>query len=566
MSRLEMQHLYRPPPQLYCQAFILCILILLNLDISAADMRTGHCAFATNTTLYIFGGKSSNNQTLNRFLSIDLSNSSDYNNAHWNVLNDSNSFNIVDGACEITSSGQALMFGFDSDSQNSTSGFQLYDTGTKNWVQSPTTTGLNVTEKFSKREGMASAIANDKVILFGGSTEGSSTDKTAYVLDTTSSPWNWTQIQASEKTPNATLGGAMIGIGRYAYHVSINTTTNNSCLVYAFDSKRLRWVGMIANDSMPTEAVLAAGGNLSEFVWMIPALRTSITNLTTTTTTTTTTLKKRAASDDTNMWLFSSVDHSLTNQTEINSTYVPREGSTATLIGASTLAIFGGNGNDSNLLVYNLIENQMVPPWSAIPVPTPAAQPTIGPSFSSSGDDSRNRMLGIVLGTVLGGLLVIVAIILLVRHHRKNQQEKNAYSAPYTSNTRQTTALEKPASDPSAIPPLNVAQPPEDTHPATMQGIVAAGAATVRPLSRSISATAFNAKAAIASRFTEHFGKENNSSVTPEESAEPTSSHPDPSYLTEPRPPHVQPSTSEDTNDVSNGSTDDIPPFRRSWS
>jgi Kelch motif len=560
MSRLEMQRFYRPPPRLYYKAYVLCFLLLLHLGVSAADMRTGHCAFATNTTLYIFGGKSANNQTLNRFLSIDITNSSDYNNGRWNVLNHSNSFNIVDGACAITSTGKALMFGYDSDSQNSTSGVQMFDTVTQNWTDTPTATGLNATEVFSKRQGMASAIANDKVILFGGSTDGDSSNRTTYVLDTTSSPWNWTLIQASEKTPDATLGGAMIGIGRYAYHFSINTTSNNSCLVHAFDSKRLRWVGKIANYTVPAESVVLAGGNLSEYVWMIPALRTS---------TATTQLKKRATADNTTMWLFSSDDHSLGNQTETNSSYTPRQGSTATLIGASTLAIFGGNGNDSNLLVYNLIENQMVPQWSAVQVPTPAqpASPSQTPteeSASPANNNNRNRILAIVLGTVLGGLCLLVALALLVRHYRKNRQAKTAYSAPYSSSTRPDTTLEKPVTDPSNMPSANVAQSPEHTQSSIMPGIVAAGAATVRPLSRSISATAQTAKAAIASRFTEHFGRENNS-VTPQESDEAVSSQPE-DYLTEPRPAHLQPSNSDDTNETSNGSSNEVPPFRRSWS
>lgn len=561
MFRLQMQRFYRPPPRLYCKAYLLCFLLLLCLGISTADSRTGHCAFATNTTLYIFGGKSPNNQPINRFLSIDLTNSSDFSDGRWNVLNHSNSFNIVEGACALTSTGKALMFGYDSDSQNSTSGFQIFDTVTQNWTAPPAATGLNATEVFSKREGMASAIANDKVILFGGSVDGDSSNRTTYVLDTTSSPWNWTQIQPSEKTPNATLGGAMLGIGRYAYHISINTTTNNSCLVYAFDSKRLRWVGKIANYTVPPESVLLAGGNLSEYVWMIPALRTS---------TATTQLKKRDATDNTTMWLFSSDDHSLGNQTETNSSYTPRQGSTATLVGASTLAIFGGNGNDSNLLVYNLIENQMVPQWSAVQVPTPvqpaspSQSPTVENGSSNGNDNHRNRTLAIVLSTVLGGICLLVLIALLVRHHRK-KQAKTAYSAPYSS-TRPDTTLEKPVTDPSNMPSMNVVQSPEHTHSSIMPGIVAAGAATVRPLSRSISATAQTAKAAIASRFTEHFGRENNnSSVTPQENDEPVSSQPE-DYLTEPRPAHLQPTNSDDTNETSNASSNGVPPFRRSWS
>ncbi|KAI9285490.1 hypothetical protein BC943DRAFT_323453 [Umbelopsis sp. AD052] len=561
MSRLEMQRFYRPPPRLYCKAYLFCFLLLLHLGLTAADMRTGHCAFATNTTLYIFGGKSTNNQTLDRFLGIDLSNSSDYNNGRWNVLNHSNSFNIVDGACAITSTGKALMFGYDSDSQNSTSGVQIFDTVTQNWSGTPATTGLNATEVFSKRQGMASAIANDKVILFGGSADGDASNRTTYVLDTTTTPWNWTQILASEKTPNATLGGAMMGIGRYAYHVSINTTTNNSCIIHAFDSKRLRWVGKIANYTVPPESVVLAGGNLSEYVWMIPALRTS---------TATTQLQKRATADNTTMWLFSSDDHSLGNQTETSSSYTPRQGSTATLVGASTLAIFGGNGNDSNLLVYNLIENQMVPQWSAVQVPTPAqpASPSQSPTVegaSTDNDSHRNRILAIVLGTVLGGIFFLVLLALLVRHHRKKQQAKTDFSAPYSSSTRPDTTLEKPVTDPSNMPSANVVQSPEHTHSSIMPGIVAAGAATVRPLSRSISATAQTAKAAIASRFTEHFGKESNSAVTPQESDEAVSSQSE-DYLAEPRPAHLQPSNSDDTNETSNGSSSGVPPFRRSWS
>ncbi|GAB5592598.1 hypothetical protein Unana1_07498 [Umbelopsis nana] len=528
-------------------------------------MRSGHCAFATNTTLYIFGGRSTNNyQTISRFISIDIANSSDWQNAHWNVLNNSNSFNIVDGACAITGAGKALMLGYDADARASSPGIQVYDTVANNWTVA-SSQGLDVANTFGNRADMASAIANDKFILFGGSTAGSAANRTTFVLDTTTSPWNWSQIEPNQRTPSNVLGGSMVGIGRYAYHITVNSTSNNSSLIYAFDSKRLRWIGQVANFSIPAEMVMLAGGNLSTDVWMIPSEPRSSNNL------------QKRATWDTTMWLFSSDDHSLNNQTESNSTYTPRSGSTATLIGASTLAIFGGDTYDSNLLVYDLDQNQMVPQWSNVQIPTraqPSAQPVpsqapaaTNPATNDNSD--RNRILGIVLGTVIGGICVIVIGIFAVRHRQRRQKDKMVYSAPYTGDTRQDASLEKPAPDPSNMPKLNIVHAPaEDTPiPPTIPALTAVSASQ-KSLSRSLSATTHSAKAAIASRFTEHFGKENQSSVTPELAQgndEPVSSHEE-LFLTEPRLPYGQPSTSDDGIDTSNDSSNNVPPFRRSWS
>jgi hypothetical protein len=544
-------------------------------------MRSGHCAFATNTTLYIFGGKSTNNQTINRFVSIDIANSSDYENAHWNVLNDSKSFNIVDGACAITNSGKALLFGYDPSSRTSTPGIQVYDTIANDW-SIPTSQGLDVPYTFGERAGMASAIANDKLILFGGSTAGTPANTTTYVLDTTTSPWNWSQIEPNTHTPTDPLGGSMLGIGRYAYHITINTTANNTCSIHAFDSKRSRWVGQIANFSIPAQMVMLAGGNLSDSVWMIPTQHTSSQ------------LQKRSTTWDTTMWLFSVDDHSLNNQVENNSTYNPRTGSTATLIGASTLAIFGGNANDSNLLVYDLVQNQMVSQWSTIEIPTPvqtsSAQPEPSQTPTTTDDSNRNRILGIALGTVIGGICVLLVSILAIRHHRHRQKDKAAvYSAPYT---RQDASLEKAASDPSKMPALNIVPDGAEDTPAAAPASAAIGADSAhkdhkslaqslsaavgadsahkdhKSLAQSLSATTQSAKAAIASRFTEHFGKESHSSVTPDQTQgndEPVSSHEE--HLTEPRPAYIQEqSTSDDSNDTSNSSSSNVPPFRRSWS
>ncbi|CAO3666079.1 unnamed protein product [Umbelopsis vinacea] len=408
---------------------------------------------------------------------------------------------------------------------------------------------------------MASAIANDKLILFGGSTAGTPANTTTYVLDTTTSPWNWSQIEPNTHTPTDPLGGSMLGIGRYAYHITINTTANNTCSIHAFDSKRSRWVGQVANFSIPAQMVMLAGGNLSDYVWMIPAQHTSSQ------------LQKRSTTWDTTMWLFSVDDHSLNNQVENNSTYNPRTGSTATLIGAGTLAIFGGNANDSNLLVYDLVQNQMVPQWSTIEIPAPvqtsSAQPEPSQTPTTTDDSNRNRILGIALGTVIGGICVLLVGILAIRHHRHRQKDKAVYSAPYT---RQDASLEKAASDPSKMPALNLVPDGAKDTPAAAPALAAVGADSAhkdhKSLAQSLSATTQSAKAAIASRFTEHFGKESHSSVTPDQTQgndEPVSSHEE--HLTEPRPAYIQEqSTSDYSNDTSNSTSSNVPPFRRSWS
>jgi hypothetical protein len=133
-------------PYFYSKSSLLqhvTVILILLLHFSAADMRAGHCAFASNSTLYIFGGKSTNNQTIHRFISLQVANTSDFENAQWNVLNDSQSFNIVNGACAITSFGKAIMLGYDDSSDSPSPGIQVYDTFADTWIGSPTD-GLNV--------------------------------------------------------------------------------------------------------------------------------------------------------------------------------------------------------------------------------------------------------------------------------------------------------------------------------------------------------------------------------------------------------------------------------------
>ncbi|CAM0134892.1 hypothetical protein VKS41_000537 [Umbelopsis sp. WA50703] len=539
-------------------------------------MRAGHCAFASNSTLYIFGGKSTNNQTIHRFISLQVANTSDFENAQWNVLNDSQSFNIVNGACAITSFGKAIMLGYDDSSDSPSPGIQVYDTFADTWIGSPTD-GLNVSDTFGQMAGMASAMAGDKMIIFGGSAAGNPTNRTTYVLDTTSSPWNWTQIPPDQHTPIDPLGGAMLGIDRYAYHIAVNSTTNNSCIVHAFDSKKLRWVGQVGNESTPAESLLLAGSNLTDQVWMIPAAADKSN----------TGSQKRAETWDTQMWLYGVDDHDFDTQIESNSTYNPRSGSTATLVGNQSLAIFGGDGNDSNLLVYDLGQNQMVSQWSAVQVPIPAQQsPQPSPSNTTNispstyDDQNRKRILGITLGTILGGICVLALGFFILRHHR--QKNKTAFSATRPGNTRTASSLEKSATDPSNIPPLHPTNAlPKDVGGASGAALITAAPAIVSKdkytLSRSASASASasatvpSSKEALSSRFTEHFGKTNHAPVTPaaaihsrdEESVAP---HMDDTYLTEPRPAFNQATAnSDDSNNTSNGSSE-VPPFRRSWS
>lgn len=538
---------------------------------SAADMRAGHCAFATNSTLYIFGGKSTNNQTIHRFISMQVANTSNFETAQWNILNDSQSFNIVNGACAITSTGKAIMIGYDESSKSPSPGIQVYDTNTDTWIGS-STNGLNVSDTFGNLAGMASAIAGDKMIIFGGSAAGTPINRTTFVLDTTTSPWNWTQLQADRHTPIDPLGGSMLGIERYAYHVTVNSTTNNSCIVHAFDSKRLRWVGQVGNQTTPAQSVMLAGSNLTEQVWMIPAsLNEGNTGP-----------RKRADSGTTQMWLFGTDDHGFDTQVEANSTYNARSGSTATLVGNQSLAIFGGNGNDSNLLVYDLGKNQMVSQWSAVQVPIPAQQsPQPSPSNTTSippstnDDQNRKRILGICLGTILGGMCALLFGFFILRHHR--QKDKAGFSATHPGNTRTASSLEKSAADPSNMPPLNQAYaPPTDVGDASGAALLAAAPAIAskdrNPLSRSVSATVTSSNEAVSSRFTEHFGKSNQSSVTPAPAIhnrddELLASHIDDTHLTEPRPAFNQAATdSGDSNNTSNGSSSEVPPFRRSWS
>ncbi|KAG2185920.1 hypothetical protein INT43_002358 [Umbelopsis isabellina] len=537
---------------------------------SAADMRAGHCAFATNSTLYIFGGKSTNNQTIHRFISLQVANTSNYENAQWNILNDSQSFNIVNGACAITSTGKAIMLGYDESSKSPSPGIQVYDTNTDTWIGS-SSNGLNVSDTFGNLADMASAIAGDKMIIFGGSAAGTPINRTTFILDTTTSPWNWTQLPADRHTPTDPLGGSMLGIERYAYHVTINSTTNNSCIVHAFDSKKLRWVGQVGNQTNPAQSVMLAGSNLTEQVWMIPAsLNEGNTGS-----------RKRADSWNTQMLLFGVDEHEFDTQVEANSTYNPRSGSTATLVGNQSLAIFGGNGNDSNLLVYDLGQNQMVSQWSAVQVPIPAQQsPQPSPSNTTNispntyDDQNRKRILGICLGTILGGICVLLFGFFILRHHR--QKDKTAFSATHPGNTRTASSLEKSAADPSNMPPLNQANaPPTDAGDASGAALLAAAPAIAgkdrSPLSRSVSATVPSSNEAVSSRFTEHFGKAHQPSVTPAPAVhnrddELVASQIDDTHLMEPRPAFNQAATnSDDSNNTSNGSSE-VPPFRRSWS
>jgi hypothetical protein len=237
--------------------FILYIFPIIH-QVAASDIgpgtRSGHCAFARQNTLHIFGGSIIGSETLpanhtsfSRFSTLTFPLDSNTTRLPWKDLPSREAYNIVNGACAMTDSGYAILIGYDPfDTHVTSPGIQIFNSNDQTWISSiQLNSTVNVTHAFSQRQGMASTMwAGSVFFLFGGSVSQSNTQD-MFVLDTRTWPWSLSQLSPSDNTPVATSHSTMIATSNFLYHIDSPDVPGDDgayeSTVSQFDPVELEW-------------------------------------------------------------------------------------------------------------------------------------------------------------------------------------------------------------------------------------------------------------------------------------------------------------------------------------
>ncbi|KAG2181651.1 hypothetical protein INT44_008466 [Umbelopsis vinacea] len=267
---------------------VIFILYLFSVfhHVAASDIgpgtRSGHCAFAHQNTLHIFGGSiigsealPANHTSFSRFSTLTFPLESNTTRLPWKDLPSREAYNIVNGACAMTDSGYAILIGYDPfDAHVTSPGIQIFNSNDQTWISSiQLNSTINATRAFSQRQGMASTMwAGSVFLLFGGSVSQTNTQD-MFVLDTRTWPWSLSQLNPSDNTPVATSHSTMIATSsNLIYHIDSSDTPSEDGVyestVSQFDPVELEWSDTVRTitTSYPVSFV---AGNDSEII-LIP--------------------------------------------------------------------------------------------------------------------------------------------------------------------------------------------------------------------------------------------------------------------------------------------------------
>lgn len=440
----------------------LCIFSVLR-RVTANDIgpgtRSGHCSFAHQNTLHVFGGSVIGSETLpanhssfSRFSSLTFPLESNTTRLPWRDLPSNEAYNVVNGACAMTDSGYAILIGYDPfDTHVTSPGIQIFNSNDQTWINSiQLNSTINITNAFSQRQGMASSMwAGGVFFIFGGSVSQSNTQD-MFVLDTRTWPWSLSQISPSDNTPAATSYSTMIATSKSIYHIDTPNVPDDDgayeSIVSQFDPVELDWTDNIRTITTSYPVAVVAGNN-SEIL-LIPKAG-NYTNITS---------HKKGSS---NQFLVESMAKRQQNTQVLpgdgnnttysvmtldllpssNNTFYPvpvsgisltaDAGGTLTHILDHTVVIYGGkneNVPNSHLMVYDSLTHSII---NAAPNVSPDMPAIVHPptksetTTSSSGKLDRN-LIGLCIALAVAGLTVLglIAIAFIRRRQLRRTQEK----------------------------------------------------------------------------------------------------------------------------------------------
>ncbi|KAG2201784.1 hypothetical protein INT47_002044 [Mucor saturninus] len=293
------------------------------------------------------------------------------------------------GACSITRSGRVILIPLEQQQP-----LQVIDDITLSWNLNSNITYLgsqNAINLFIERtipltSAFVIAAYNDFIVIFGGYNESST-----FILDTRYPPYIWDEVSLSPNTPIKTASSisTLYATSRWILHFQIDS---NIIYIYCLDPLNLQWYGLIStfeldNDQTQSIQVVPTTEDLDSF--LIVARQENETYISTT-------LWQSNTSALLPMITVTFVN-SIVQQTG------QRSGGGSVLvtrIDDEMALLYGGK---ANLEFLNTTSKSFV----------------ATPEWLTEGSPQEDNHLGIILGTVLGGVMFIIVLVVLFIWLRK---------------------------------------------------------------------------------------------------------------------------------------------------
>ncbi|ORZ00291.1 hypothetical protein BCR43DRAFT_484963 [Syncephalastrum racemosum] len=444
----------------YCNHYLLLFFSLLawispatastDLLTSLGLPRRDACTFAYNQSLYILGGSMNNNNKNNTTpsaLSLNFGDTSTVathapmvtrlGGPHNNNNNNSDGIMNTTKGCVVTSYGQAILL-----FQNGS--LSALDLATFQFVAMPAL-GSDIDQN-NEEDDPENTIAVDRITLHDDQLIAMRDNET-YILDASIvNDWAWYALPADvfgSPPPRASSGrSVLIATAHWVLHfAAANNATFTEfglagrpyrMVVHCFDPRQMRWLGQIGEFASPTDTVLPAllvntTDPANDHLLIVPALSGNASASDT---------RRNWVEPPIGLWTFTVAADNATNAMV---SYVPpsRIGPFRPMAGGSVTTVnnlvvmYGGLPMTHDALrIWDQTHFAALPWWENTAVYTPSGtqHPTEAES-SNEASRGHGRLIGIVVGCVLGGLLLLCLLALAYiccrrRRRRRKDQDK----------------------------------------------------------------------------------------------------------------------------------------------
>lgn len=447
-----------------------------------------HCAFSYNNSLYIFGGQPNDVYFSLTFPSSFSSGSSGPAVTRLGAVHPQSALGHIGhgGGCAVTSYGVSIFLPPQSSNLTLDLNTSAWKVVTANEYGSGVATrsfgGANAKPELPRRD-TAMALWNDILIVYGGAVmhPNSSTwtfDNTTFVLDMrVPTAWTWYQTPVTADTPPSlvTTRSVMVSTRRWILYL-MTTPLNRSddtvfpdynVAVHCFDPYIMLWRGQVTNftlDGSIADTVQAAAipppqtdDNLIDSVLITPTLSGDVINGTLIS------VNDMLALPPSTVWrLDMSTAEAKGTLTRITDNFRPvAAGGTVTTVSHDFIVLYGGSPfSHDSFRFYNAATSSFFEPswWLDTPL-YPSNQPSPSADQESVGDGNTiNRLVAIILGTVLGALalVAVIAIVFCCCVRRRRQQQHDDGRQRNVANPTQRTTAARSSTIRRVLTPLSL--------------------------------------------------------------------------------------------------------------